>query len=155
MANHIISALSDKSYITFGSDAGKSPFNYVLEKPHDAWRTFLPYLINYAKTNTTSFSSENVVAWYRQHPKNACGTGGTTGNTASQLQQVYSPGEMAEDAVFFAALLSSSATVSVSIGGVASTVTWIHAPSNGVGLSLHDYSFEIRCSNFDGYWECN
>jgi hypothetical protein len=41
---------------------------------------------------------------------------------------------LVEDAVFFAALLGSTATITVSIGGVASAATWTYAPSNGVGL---------------------
>ena len=36
--------------------------------------------------------------------------------------------------MFFAAVLGSSATVSVTIGGVVSAATWTHFPSNGVGL---------------------
>jgi hypothetical protein len=74
------------------------------------------------------------VAWYRENPSSACGTGGTTGNTASQLQQVYSPGELAQDMVFYAALLASSASVSVSIGGQSIAATWTTIPSGGVGL---------------------
>ena len=36
--------------------------------------------------------------------------------------------------MFFAAVLGSSATVTVTVGGVASAATWQYEPSNGVGL---------------------
>lgn len=131
---HHIGPLRDNAYVAFDSAHGKAPFNYALGKTHDGWRTFLPFLIDMAKSNTTSFSQENVVAWYRENPSSACGTGGTTGNTASQLQQVYSPGELAQDMVFYAALLASSASVSVSIGGQSIAATWTTIPSGGIGL---------------------
>ncbi|KAL2129956.1 hypothetical protein VTI74DRAFT_7061 [Chaetomium olivicolor] len=86
-----IEPLLSNAYTTFDAAHGRAPFNYALNKPHDGWRTFLPFLIDMAKTNTTSFNQENVVAWYREQPASACGTGGTTGNTASQLQTVYPP----------------------------------------------------------------
>ncbi len=131
---HHIGPLRSKAYVAFDSTHGRAPFNYALDKNHDGWRTFLPFLIDMAKSNTTSFNTENVVAWYREHPNSACGTGGTTGNTASQLQQVYPPGALAQDKVFYAALLGSSASVSVSIGGQAIAGTWTITPSGGAGL---------------------
>lgn len=39
-----------------------------------------------------------------------------------------------EDSVFFAAILTSPASIVVSIGGVAQTGVWDQQPSNGVGL---------------------
>lgn len=91
-----------------------------------------------------SVTTENVVGWYRPHPKMACGTGGTTGNTASQLQPVYPPGELVKDEVFFAALLGSAATITVTIGGVASVATWTYVPSDGVGLYRGSVPFNGR-----------
>jgi hypothetical protein len=64
--SHHIGPLRDKSYEAF--DRGNSPYNYVLQKPHDGWREFLPYLIDLAKTNSTTFTRENFVAWHRPHP---------------------------------------------------------------------------------------
>ena len=138
--SHYIGPLRDKAYVAF--DKGKAPFNFALGKKHDGWRAFLPYLIDYAKTGKASFDKENVIAWYRPHPKGACGTGGTTGNTASQLQDIYSPAELVEDRVFYAALLSSSATVSVSVGGKTIAGTWDYVPANGVGLYRGNVSFD-------------
>ncbi len=78
--SHHIGPLRDKAYVAF--EKGRSPFKYVLDKSHDGWRHFLPFLIDLAKTNRTSFSQEMATVWYRQNSSNACGTGGTTGNTA-------------------------------------------------------------------------
>lgn len=85
-----------------------------------------------------------MIAWHRPHPKNACGTGGTTGNTASQLQTVYAPGELTNDRVFYAALLSSTATVTVSIGGASTAGTWTYVPSGGIGLYRGSVDFAGR-----------
>lgn len=63
---------------------GKAPYNYALNMPHDGWRDFLPYLIDTYKNGIATVNREGVVGWYRKHPGNACTTGGTTGNTASQ-----------------------------------------------------------------------
>lgn len=133
--SHHIGPLRSNAYAAFDAQHGKAPLNYALNKPHDGWRTFLPFLIDMAKANTTSFNQENVVAWYREQPGSACGTGGTTGNTASQLQQTYPPAVLAQDKIFYAALLGSAAAVSVSIGGQAvSGADWTITPSGGVGL---------------------
>lgn len=86
--SHHIGPLRDKSYEAF--DRGKAPYNYVLNKPHDGWRHLLPYLIEYTKTNRTTFNQELLVAWYHTAPSGACGTGGTTGNTASQVSSPFS-----------------------------------------------------------------
>ncbi|KAM7212852.1 Glycosyl hydrolase family 71 domain containing protein [Rhypophila decipiens] len=131
---HHIGPLNPKAYVAFDAQHGRAPLNYALGKSHDGWRAFLPFLIDMAKYNTTSFNQENVVAWYKEHPGSACGTGGTTGNTASQLQQTYAPAMLAQDRVFYAALLGSSATVTVSIGGQTIAGTWTITPSNNIGL---------------------
>lgn len=72
--SHYIGPLRDNAYVAFDDGHGQSSFNYVLGKNHDGWRTFLPFLIDMAKSNTTSFNQENVVAWYRPHPSTACGS---------------------------------------------------------------------------------
>jgi hypothetical protein len=54
--------------VAFDSDHGKAPFNYALGKNHDGWRIFLPFFIDMATSNTTTFDLENVIAspcvWY-------------------------------------------------------------------------------------------
>ncbi|KAH8903527.1 hypothetical protein BR93DRAFT_953239 [Coniochaeta sp. PMI_546] len=115
-------------------DIGKAPFNYVQDMPHDGWRDFLPYLISLYKTGTGSFNQKGVTTWYRRNPNGSCGDGGTTGNTASQLQYEYSPNVMMKDRIFYTALLGSNAQVKVSIGGVTQTGIWEQQPFGGIGL---------------------
>lgn len=102
--------------------------------PHDGWRLFLPYVIEVYKTGTSLISREGVQVWYRRNPKSVCSTGGTTGNTASQLQQEIAPSDIVEDRVFFSALMGSFAFGSVTIGGVAVSATWDAVPDGGTGL---------------------
>lgn len=134
-------------------DRGKSPFNYVTGMPHDGWRVFLPWLIDSWKAGRTStISREGVTIWYRLTRASACSSGGTIGNTASQrkfgssfwcvlrsnlhvsVQNTYPPGALAQDKIFFTALLQKNATVSVTIGGVAVPATFLHTPDGGIGL---------------------
>jgi hypothetical protein len=132
--SHYIGPLDSRQYAAFGTETGKAPYNYVLNKAHDAWRELLPYFITLWKTGTATITQEGVVLWYRQHPKSACSSGGTTGNTATQLQVEYAPSAMVQDEIYFAAPLGSAATVSVTIGGVAVAATWNVVPSGGVGI---------------------
>lgn len=83
----------------------------------------LPYVIDMYKSETAQVTKEGLVSWYRLSPAAACG-GGTTGNTASQLQLEYAPTEVVQDRIFFSALLTMDATVTVSVGGAVQTATW-------------------------------
>ncbi|KAM0332543.1 hypothetical protein ACHAQA_002827 [Verticillium albo-atrum] len=59
--SHYIGPLDERQYTAFGSDRGKSPFNYVRDMPHDGWRDILPYVIDTYKNNiTTSGTWETV-----------------------------------------------------------------------------------------------
>lgn len=102
--------------------------------PHDAFRAFLPYLITKYKTGRADVQKEAVQAWYRINPAGACGTGGTTGNAASQGQRTYAPGVLAEDKIFFSALLAGPADVTVTLGGVAVVARFSDTPDGGVGI---------------------
>ncbi|KAK3933533.1 glycosyl hydrolase family 71-domain-containing protein [Diplogelasinospora grovesii] len=116
-------------------DTGKAPYNYASGMPHDGWRLFLPYVIDIYKNNgVATISQEGLVAWFRPQPASACATGGTTGNTASQLQITYSPAEIVQDKIFFTALLGSAADVTVTVGGVDQGATWTRVPDGNVGL---------------------
>jgi hypothetical protein len=64
--SHYIGPLRDKAFEAFGR--GKSPYNYAAGKNHNAWRSFLPFLIDMAKTNATTFDKANFIAWYRPYP---------------------------------------------------------------------------------------
>ncbi|KAB5522872.1 glycosyl hydrolase family 71-domain-containing protein [Coniochaeta sp. 2T2.1] len=102
--------------------------------PHDGWRQFLPYAISLYKTGTATIAQEGLVTWYRLNPNGACGDGDTTGNTASQLQLEFSPNIIMEDRIFYSALLTGPAQVTVSINGAGRTGTWDQVPHGGVGI---------------------
>jgi hypothetical protein len=131
--SHYIGPLHDDEYAAFS--IGKAPYNYALDMPHDGWRLFLPYLIDTYKNNISSITQEGVVAWYRVNPTtSACSNGGTTGNTASQLQIEYEPTAIVQDRIFYSALLTSAADVTVSIGGVSQQGTWTNVPYGDIGI---------------------
>ncbi|KAK2038862.1 hypothetical protein LZ31DRAFT_588081 [Colletotrichum somersetense] len=113
---------------------GKAPFNYALPCPHDGWRETLPFSIDMYKYNTTTVNLERLVVWYRPNPSTSCNSGGTSGNTASQLQLEFHPWNVAKDAVYFTALLTSPATIEVFVGGVKQKASWSATPEGGVGL---------------------
>lgn len=127
--------LADASYVAFGQGHGNSPYNYASGYDHSGWRAFLPFLIDVYKNNATTITEEGLVSWYRLNQAGACASdGGTTGNTASQLQLEYKPQQILQDKIFFSALLGSSAQVKVTLGGVDLGATWIHVPSGDAGI---------------------
>ncbi|KAF3360637.1 hypothetical protein VdG1_01597 [Verticillium dahliae VDG1] len=133
--SHYIGPLDERQYSAFAADRGNSPFNYVRDMPHDGWRDMLPYVIDTYKNNISTVSRETLTTWYRLNPGSACSSGGTTGNTASQHQTVYSPAELSEDRIFYSALLGSNAAATVSIGGKAQAQwAWDSIPDGGVGI---------------------
>ncbi|KAL4947908.1 glycosyl hydrolase family 71-domain-containing protein [Aspergillus filifer] len=131
--SHYIGPLYEDAYEA-PMTIGKAPINYVQGMPHDGWRKFLPWVVDYYKNGISTITQEGLVGWYRTSPGRACGTGDTTGNTASQLQIEFQPYELMEDKVFFTALLASDATVTVSIGGASQTGSWTWKPDGGIGL---------------------
>jgi hypothetical protein len=132
--SHYIGPLVEKAFGAFAADRGNPAFNYVRGMPHDKWRLFLPFLIDMYKNGVATITQEGVMAWYRLNSNKACGSGGTTDNTISQQQCETDPANVLQDKVFFSALLTSSATVSVSIGGVSQAATWRNVPYGNVGV---------------------
>ncbi|GFF45306.1 alpha-1,3-glucanase/mutanase, putative [Aspergillus udagawae] len=130
--SHYIGPLPKGKYRAF--EIGRAPYDYITGMPHDAWRNLLPYWIDTYKNGKASISQELVVAWYRPNPAAACNDGGTSGNTALQLQIEFRPAEVAQDKIFFSAVLTSDATVSVTVGGVSLPAKWEKKPSGGVGV---------------------
>ncbi|CAK1363204.1 Mutanase [Cercospora beticola] len=130
----------------FGAFApGGAPYNYAQDMPHDGWRALLPYWIStYKNGGVQPVANETLEYWYRLSPKNACGDGGTSGNTASHGQQQYRAAEVVQDNVFFTALLDSPADAIVTIGGVNTTATWRNKPSGGRGLYHGSVPFNGR-----------
>jgi len=95
----------------------------------------LPYIIDLYVHNASTVSNELLTIWFRPNPAHSCSTGGTTGNTASQLQIESQPYDIVEDAIYFTALLTSAPkSSSVTINGISVPVTWRQSPQTGVGL---------------------
>lgn len=113
---------------------GQAPFNYVTDMSHSGWRAFLPFLIGVYKTGTSTITREGIQTWYRLQPANACGNGGTTGNTGSQLQTEYDPALLLTDTIYFSALLISNADISVTVGGIGIAASWLKKPQSGIGI---------------------
>ncbi|KAJ5128063.1 alpha-1-3-glucanase/mutanase [Penicillium atrosanguineum] len=110
------SELADSAYTAFST--GRAPYNYVLGMPHDGWRAFLPWLIETYKSNSSTIEQEGVQGWYQLNAAGNCvHNGGTTGNTANQLELECYPYQNPHDSIFFSSLLGSSADISVTIGG--------------------------------------
>lgn len=132
--SHYIGPLDATQYEAF--EIGKAPFNFVEGMPHDGWRHMLPYYISMYKTGSASFDYETIVAWYRLQPNGACGDGGTTGNTALQLQLEFSADAMMRDRIYYTALLSSSKNVYVliTIGTTSLTGYFDKSPHGGIGM---------------------
>lgn len=133
--SHHIGPIRDHAMDAF--TVGEAPYNYALQ--HDGWRSTLPYTIDIYKNDVAHIDTEGISFWYRLHPKDACTSGGTSSNTASQLQYEFQPADVLQDAVFFTAILASEADVDVTIGGEAGTVYWRNKPEGGVGM-WHGYS---------------
>ncbi|KAH7305172.1 glycosyl hydrolase family 71-domain-containing protein, partial [Rhexocercosporidium sp. MPI-PUGE-AT-0058] len=123
---------------------GNPPYDYSEGMPHDGWRTFLPFLIDMYKSNTSTVTNDGLQVWYRNAPSSACSTGGTTGNTLSQLQCEHPPSEMMQDRVFYSALLTSEKAISVTIGGVTQAGTYGSKPYGGVGIYHGSVGFNGR-----------
>jgi hypothetical protein len=113
---------------------GEAPVNYAHGMPHDGWRLFLPYYIDIYKNGKASITKEGVVGWYRPNPSSECNDGGTAAITASQLQYEFRHAEVVQDKIFYSALLTSMATVTVTVGGVSIPATWQDNPDGGVGV---------------------
>ncbi|RAK98769.1 glycoside hydrolase family 71 protein [Aspergillus ibericus CBS 121593] len=113
---------------------GGAPLNYIENMPHDGWRELLPFAIDTYVNGNATLDYEGLVTWYRPNPSEACGTGGTTGNTASEGQTLYPPAEVAQNKIFYSAMLDSHANVTVTVGGQSLGATWEHLGRGGAGL---------------------
>ncbi|PWY83615.1 putative extracellular alpha-1,3-glucanase/mutanase [Aspergillus heteromorphus CBS 117.55] len=125
--SHYIGPLRDNAMAAF--EIGEAAYNYVTGMPHDGWRDLLPYVADTYKDDIATIATETLVAWYRLQPVAACGTGGTSANTASELQLEFTPAEVLTDMIFFSALLADTADVSVTVGGVSIDATWRNIPN--------------------------
>ncbi|KAK1445514.1 glycosyl hydrolase family 71 [Colletotrichum cuscutae] len=114
--SHHIGPIRDHALVAF--DTGKAPYMYSLD--HHGWRVFLPFAIDRYKNSKATITYEGVSFWYRPTPKGACSTGGTTGNTVSQVQMEFQSYDIIEDSVFFTILSTEAVTITVTIRSVAS-----------------------------------
>ncbi|KAL5336623.1 glycosyl hydrolase family 71-domain-containing protein [Aspergillus crustosus] len=99
---------------------------------------------HYISPLTAEVTEEKIVAWYRLSAAAACASGGTSGNTASQLQLELPPTEIAQDKIFYSAVLGSFSEVVVSIGGDKHTATWTVVPDDNVGAYHGSVDFDGR-----------
>ncbi|GFF57063.1 mutanase [Aspergillus udagawae] len=153
--SHYIGPIYEKSMAAF--DIGKSLYNYARDYPHDGWRDVLPFLIDVYKNGVASIEHDTVVYWYRPHPVSSCYTGGTTVNTASQLQIEFEPASALEDRVYVMALLSDgNHAVTVYAGGDQGYLKWDSWPEDyGTGIffgsaPFHPGKVSIRLDRGDG-----
>ncbi|PQE12788.1 alpha-13-glucanase mutanase protein [Rutstroemia sp. NJR-2017a BBW] len=112
-----------------------APYNYAKGMPHATWLLLLPFVIDLYKFGTATVKVETAVTWFRPNPNSAgCSDGGTTGNTASQLQIEFKPTEIMQDKVFFSAVLGAYADVFITVGGVDLGAKWENKPYGGIGI---------------------
>jgi hypothetical protein len=97
--------------------------------PHDAWRDMLPFLIDLYKTGSASMSNDIATFWYSPNPLDYCDAGGTTLNTASQLQIEFNPKEKLEAWIWVMALFSDG-DAAVYVNG--HTVEWDSRPQTDI-----------------------
>lgn len=143
--SHYIGPIINKATYALDPSRGNAPFNYANGVSHGGFRTFLPFLIQLAKTGTATIGTQGVQIWYRNSQLTACHFGGTIGNTATQHQLEYSPALLLTDRVFYSALLAASATVTVTVGGVSLGATWTDTPvGGGAGIYHGSASFQGR-----------
>ncbi|KXH28062.1 mutanase [Colletotrichum nymphaeae SA-01] len=138
--SHHIGPIRDHALVAF--DTGKAPYMYSLD--HHGWRVFLPFAIDRYKNSKATITYEGVSFWYRPTPKGACSTGGTTGNTVSQVQMEFQSYDIIEDSVFFTILSTEAVTITVTIGGVASKGVLRDLPDGGAGLYHGSAPFDGR-----------
>ncbi|KAK3681407.1 glycosyl hydrolase family 71-domain-containing protein [Podospora appendiculata] len=131
--SHHIGPILDNAMGAF--EAGLAKYNYAHD--HDGWRALLPHQIDLYKYDTVKITQEGASFWYRPNLKDACPSGGTTVNTASQLQLEFRPQDVLEDRIYYSVLATSETNlvVTISIGSV-NTVggTWRNKPAGGVGI---------------------
>ncbi|KAK1757778.1 family 71 glycosyl hydrolase [Echria macrotheca] len=130
--SHYIAPLDERQYEPF--TIGQAPYNFVRGMPHDGWRVHLPFLIDTYKNLQPAVGQESVVVWYRKSPGRSpsCSSGGTTGNTATQLQLEFEPADVLTDYIFVTALLGRRAQLSV--GSATNIRQWEYVPDNEVGV---------------------
>ncbi|KGO69674.1 Glycoside hydrolase, family 71 [Penicillium italicum] len=114
-------------------DIGEAPFDFVTGYPHDAWRDMLPFLIDLYKTGSASMGNGLATFWYTPNPLDYCSVGGTTLNTASQLQIEYNPKDKLEARIWVMSLFSDGNNA-VFVND--ESVEWDFIPDGSVGAAI-------------------
>ncbi|KAH8658315.1 glycosyl hydrolase family 71-domain-containing protein [Xylariales sp. PMI_506] len=149
--SHYIGPLDDSQYDAF--TIGEAPYNYAEAMPHDGWRTQLKWVTDLYKTGSAESGEESIVMWYRTSFASACGTGDTTGNTASQLQIEYSPADIVVDQISISVLLASPVdSMEVLYGPNSYTFDWTYTPEGGAGLYYATFALPDLDSGEFGVW---
>ncbi|KAF2116938.1 glycosyl hydrolase family 71-domain-containing protein [Lophiotrema nucula] len=137
--SHYIGPLNEKEYTAF--DTGEAPFNYVRGLEHAGWLEHLPFMIQTYLYGNSQFTRESVVVSHHATSAKVCTNGGgTTGNTASQLQLESNPEYISTDTLYIAALLTEPTEMYIqSTDGnhpveVVQKDKWDIMPDGGVGL---------------------
>lgn len=115
---------------------------YVQNMPHEKLLNFLPYYISQYKGQKANISTDSMQYWYRTSPAANGATGGVLGNNPNQGQTGYSPNVICQDKVFFSALLTSPADVTVQIGSGA-----VNSFAATAGLNHFSHSFGGQTGN--------
>ncbi len=85
--------------------------------PHDGWRQFLPYVISQYKNGAASVSTEGLVSVVSAPAGHGVLVWRYDWKLEAQWPANRGAHTVVQDKIFYSALLSSPATVSVSIGG--------------------------------------
>lgn len=102
--------------------------NYVEGQSHSPWRIIAKYYISWWKTGKApAITMDQVVYWYRLHPKAAVCTGGASAGSILNY-------EYPVDGVFAWALVKSNATITMNVG---SNKNWqFQANSSGPAMNM-------------------
>ncbi|KAH7109411.1 glycosyl hydrolase family 71-domain-containing protein [Dendryphion nanum] len=133
--SHHIGPLDDKQYTAF--KVGEAPYNYVKDYPHEGWLKHLPFMIDTYMGRDPSFNEESALVVHQVTWAETCNGGGTTANTASQLQMEYPPQAVSYDMLYIAALLTEPTDLYIESGGTpifVSSDKWEISPDGGIGL---------------------
>ncbi|KAI9742873.1 MAG: hypothetical protein M1818_003602 [Claussenomyces sp. TS43310] len=106
---HYIGPMGADSEIPDGSG------QFDANMPHDSWRDFLPYYIATYKGNTFDITRDQMQYWYRTAPA-AGGQECQVINSPDPSNPGSDVNSVVQDNIFFSALLTSDATLTVQIG---------------------------------------
>ncbi|KAJ5501859.1 carbohydrate-binding module family 24 protein [Penicillium fimorum] len=114
----------------------------VIAQPFSSGWSNQVFRNNY-KRNVTTITDEGLSAWYRFNAAGACASdGGTVGNTVSQLQLEYEAKVIAQDKIFYSALLGSVGQVTVEVDGGDLGANWTHTPIGNTGIYYGSVAFK-------------